>query len=225
MPPPEYERPADFLDALAKRLHTSAARIPAERTTEELLTWLEVVMATGRQPPLPFLQVAARLVYEQARLVLGPTRDEVDALAQRLVELNRRRPQARSWSDRDWRNLARLVLENRRLPAAALFRDTPPDPACLIENIELPFAARYVEDPPDADARRLASPPVLALLERAEELLLAASSEAAEAKAMLDDLRAAAAQVGSSVTRRPPCRSDSAHPSQRFCKSRSNSAK
>jgi hypothetical protein len=62
--------------------------------------------------------------------------------------------------------------------------------------------------------------PLSALLERAEQLLVAAADDSAEAQAMLDDLRTAAG-----IPRRPPGRSDSANPSQEFCKSRSNSAK
>jgi hypothetical protein len=57
--------------------------------------------------------------------------------------------------------------------------------------------------------------------ERAEQLLLIAiATDIEEVRAMLDDLRTAAGGP-----RRPPGRSDSANPSQEFCKSRSHSAK
>lgn len=88
--------------------------------------------------------------------------------------------------------------------------------------MELPFAARYVEDPPDLDARRLPSRPVLALLDRAQELLEASAVEVADIRAFVEALRI---DPYGRVPRRPPSRSDSANPSQKLCKSRSKSAK
>ncbi len=209
--------PWAFLCALAKRLHTTSERIPSERATEELIAWLEGRTSAGETVPAPFLRVAARLVYEQARLVLPPTQDTVFAIAERLRAENRGRPQAAAWERRDWLKLARLVLENRRLPTAPFFREEPPTPLELIVNVELPFAARYVEEAPDPDARHLAIPPLSALLERAEQLLLAVADKVEEAKTMLDELRTA--------VRRPPGRSNSANLSRELSKSRSNSAK
>lgn len=185
--------PWAFLCALAKRLHTTPERVPSERATEELIAWLESRTSAGETVPAPFLRVAARLVYEQARLVLPPPQDVVFAVADRLRAENRSRPQAAAWERRDWLKLARLVLEDRRLPTAAFFREEPPTPLELIVNMELPFAARYVEEAPDSEARRLATPPLPALLERAEQLLLAVAGEVEEAKTMLDELRMAAA--------------------------------
>src|SRR5664279_5172615 len=75
--------PRDWLGALATRLHTTPERVPAPRATEELITWLEGMASAGVTIPAPFLQVAARLVYEQARLALAPNRDDVWALAER----------------------------------------------------------------------------------------------------------------------------------------------
>lgn len=117
-----YDSPWSFLCALAKRLHTTPDRVPSPRATEELIAWLEGLAAAGQPLPAPFLRVAARLVYEHARLALPPTQDDVFALAERLRAGNRGRPQAAAWQRRDWLKLARLVLENRRLPTAALFR-------------------------------------------------------------------------------------------------------
>jgi len=212
-----FESPWEFLCALARRLHTTPDRVPAQRATEELITWLEATASAGMPvPPAPFLQVAARLVYEQTRLAMPPGQDDVFALAERLKAENQGRPQAATWQPGDWLKLARLVLDRRRLPTASFFREEPPSP----EEVELPFAARYVEQALDPDARQLSSPPLLALLERAEQLLIAAADDIEVVWAMLDDLRTAAG-----VPRRPPGRSDSANPSQEFCKSRSHSAK
>jgi hypothetical protein len=169
--------------------------------------------------PVPFLRVA-RLVYEHAWLTLPPGQGDVFALAERLKAENHGRPQAVTWQPSDWLKLARVVLEKRRLPTATFFRDEPPAPEEIVRNVELPFAARYVEEAPAPDARQLSSPPLSALLERAEQLLIAAADDIEEARAMLDDLKTAAG-----IPRRPPGRSDSANPSQGFCKSRSNSAK
>ena len=46
--------------------------------------------------------------------------------------------------------------------------------------MELPFAARYVEEALAPDARQLAAPPLLALLERAEQLLVVVADDIAE---------------------------------------------
>jgi hypothetical protein len=214
------ESPWGFLCALAQRFHTTPERISSQRATEGLITWLEGLALVGRSIPRPFLRVAARLVYEQARLALPPNREDVFALAERLRTENRGRPQAATWEPRDWLKLGHLVLEKRRLPAAAFFGPEPPSPEEVILNVELPFAARYVEEALAPDARRLASPPWSVLLERAEELLIAAAGEVPAANGMLDGLRAAVA----SLTRRPASRSHSANPSHEFCESRNDSA-
>jgi len=119
--------------------------------------------------------------------------------------------------------MARLVLENRRLPVVTLFSEHPPSPAELLENVDLPFAARYVEDPPEPTARRISSPPRIALLDRAQELLDATAADIAVVRALVESLRVSPGF--SPAPRRPPSRSDSANPSQEFCKSRSSSAK
>ena len=217
--PAPFGSPWDFLCALARRLHTAPDRVPAQRATEELIAWLEATTAAGMPVPVRFLRVAARLVYEHAKLTLPPGQDDVFALAERLKADNNGRPQAATWQPSDWLKLARLVLEKRRLGTDAFFREVPPTPEEVVRNVELPFAARYVEEALPPDARQLSSPPLSALLERAEQLLIAAADDIAEAQAMLDDLRTSAG-----VPRRPPGRSDSANPSQEFCKSRSNSA-
>jgi hypothetical protein len=90
---------------------------------------------------IPFLRVAARLVYEQAWIALPPSRDDVWALAERLRRENRGRPQASKWEDRDWVRLARLVLERRHIPTVALFGDNPPSAEQIIREVEIPFAA------------------------------------------------------------------------------------
>jgi hypothetical protein len=203
--PAPFESPWAFLGALAKRLHTTPDRVPAQRATEELILWLESVASAGMPLPVPFPRVAARLVYEHARLALPPGQDDVFALAERLKAENHGRPQAATWQPSDWLKLARLVLEKRRLPIAAFFREEPPTPEEVVRNVEVPFAARYVEQALDPDARQLSSPPLFALLELAEQLLLAAAGDIEEVQAMLDDLRTAAG-----VPRRPPGRSDSA---------------
>jgi hypothetical protein len=218
-----HSSPAAFLEALARRLRTTPDRVPAARATEELLRWLEVCAAEGHSPPVTFLRTAARLIYEHARLVIGPSHQDIDALAQRLAAVNEKRPQAARWTRCDWRNMARLVLENRRLPVVALFSDHPPNPAELLENVELPFAARYVDDPIEPTARRIPSPPLIALLDRAQQLLDSTAIEVADVSAVVESLRC---DPGSNpVPRRPPGRSNSANPSQELCKSRSNSAK
>ena len=89
--------------------------------------------------PVPFLQVAARLVYEHLRLALPPDQDDVFALAGRLKAENHGRPQAATWQPADWLKLARLVLTTRRLPTAEFFRDEPPNIHQLIHSIEVPF--------------------------------------------------------------------------------------
>ncbi len=216
-----YNGPWSFLCALAKRLHITPDRVPSQRATEELIAWLEGVAAAGQPLPAPFLRVAARLVYEHAQLVLPPTQDDVFDLAERLRAGNRGRPQAAAWQRRDWLKLACLVLENRRLPTAALFREESLSPQQVILNVELPFAARYVEEAPEPDARRLATPPLLALLERAEQLLITAADEVEEARAVVDELRTPPDRV----PRHPPSRSNSANPSHELSKFRSNSAK
>lgn len=219
--PAPFSSPWAFLSALAKRLHTIPERLPSKTATEELIAWLETRTSAGAPVPTPFVQIAARLVYEQTRLALPPSQDDVFAVADRLRGENHGRPQAAKWQQRDWLKLARLVLDHRRLPTAAFFHGDAPTPEQLIQNVELPFAARYVEDPPAANARELIAPPLFALLERAEQLLLAIAEHIEEARSMLPDLQKAAAVV----PRRPPGRSNSANPSQGFCASRSNSAK
>lgn len=217
-----YLSPADFLATLARRLRTTPERVPPSRATEELLSWIETCTASGERPEPVFLRAAVRLVCEHARLVIGPSGDQIDALAGRLSTMNANRPQAAKWTRAHWRKLARLVLENRRLPVAALFSDRPPTPEEVITNVELPFAARYVEDPPDPDARRIPSPPVMALLDRARELLDSTALELADLRAFVEALRT---DPYGRPPRRPPSRSNSANPSQELCKSRSNSAK
>ena len=217
-----YLSPAVFLATLARRLRTAPERVPASRATEELLSWIEACTAAGERPEPVFLRTAVRLVYEHARLVIGPNGDQIDALAERLSAINATRPQAAKWTRAHWRKLARLVLENRRLPVIALFSDHPPSPEEVIANVELPFAARYVEDPPDLDRRRIPSPPVIALLDRAQELLDSTVLELADIRAFVKALRT---DPYGRPPRRPPSRSNSANPSQELCKSRSNSAK
>jgi hypothetical protein len=63
--------------------------------------------------------------------------------------------------------------------------DHPPSPAELLDNVELPFAARYVENPPEPTARRIASPPLIALLDRAQELLDATAIDVADVRALV----------------------------------------
>lgn len=222
MPVATYLSPADFLQSLARRLRTTPERVPASRATEELLSWIETGTAAGVRPEPVFFHTAFRLVYEHARLLIGPSRDQIDALAERLVDINTNRPQAAKWTRAHWRKLARLVLESRRLPVVALFSDGPPTPEELIANVELPFAARYVDDPPDLDAHRIPSPPVLALLDRAQELLDTSTIEIADIRTLVEGLRT---DPCGRAPRRPPSRSNSANPSQELCKSRSNSAK
>ncbi len=122
------ESPGEFLAAVAKRLHTTPDRLSAERATEELMVWLEASASAGIAVPDPLLQVAARLVYEHARLALSPCQNDVFDLAKRLKWENRGRPEADAWQPGDWRKLARLVLKKRRLPTAAFFRQQPPTP-------------------------------------------------------------------------------------------------
>lgn len=217
-----YLSPADFLAALARRLRTTPEHVPASRATEELLRWIETSTSAGERLRPVFLHTAFRLVYEHARLVIGPHGDQIDALADRLSAINANRPQATSWTRAHWRKLARLVLENRRLPVVALFSGHPPTPEEMIANVELPFAARYVDDPPDLDARRIPSPSVIALLDRAQELLDASAIEIADIRTFVEALRT---DPYGRAPRRPSCRSNSANPSQELCKSRTNSAK
>jgi hypothetical protein len=219
-----YPNPAAFLRALAGRLKTTPDRVPAARAIEELLGWLEHCKADSGDPPLVFVRTAARLVYEQARLLIGPSDAQVHELAVHLATINEKRPQARAWSRLHWRKLARLVLKNRRLPLIALFSDDPPSPAELIRNVELPFAARYVEDPPDLNAHRLSAPPLFALLDRAQELLESTASDLADANDLVQALRSAL-NDSTTIPRQPPRRSNSANLSQELGKSRSNSAK
>ncbi len=218
--PAPFGSPWEFLCAVAKRLHTTPDRVPAPRATEELIAWLEATASAGMPAPAPFFQVAARLVYEHARLALPPGQNDMFNLAERLKAENHGRPQAATWQSGDWLKLARLVLEKRRLPTAAFFREEPSAPQEVLRNVELPFAARYVEEAPEPDARRLATPPLLALLERAEQLLITAADEVEEARAVVDELRT----PPNRVPRRPPSRSNSANPSQELSKFRSNSA-
>ena len=116
---PTYLSPADFLRTIARRLLTTPERVPAARATEELLSWIETCTAEGVKPQPVFLHAAFRLVYEHARLVIGPSSDQIDALAERLAAINANRPQAEKWTCPHWRKLAPLVLENRRLPGPA----------------------------------------------------------------------------------------------------------
>jgi hypothetical protein len=62
--------PSGFLEQLARHLKTAPALVPAARATEELIGWIECQMAAGRRPSDPFFHVAARLLYEQTRLLL-----------------------------------------------------------------------------------------------------------------------------------------------------------
>lgn len=199
---PTYLSPADFLRTIARRLRTTPERVPAARATEELLSWIESCTAEGVKPQPVFLH-AFRLVYEHARLVIGPSSDQIDALAERLAAINANRPQAEKWTRTHWRKLARLVLENRRLPVVALFSAHPPTPEELIASVELPFAARYVDDPTDLDARRIPSPPVMVLLDRAQELLEATSIKITDIRTFVETLRTA---PYGRVPRRPPRR-------------------
>lgn len=98
-----YLSPADFLRALARRLRTTPERVPTRRATEELLRWLEHSKAAGVEPAPAFLHTALRLVYEHARLLIGPHSKEIDAVAERVAAINANRPQAAKWIRAHWR--------------------------------------------------------------------------------------------------------------------------
>ena len=194
-PPAEFkpfwvQEPADFLNQLAVHLKTAPALVPVERATEELIGWIERERAAGRRPADPFFHVAARLIYEQTRLVLPPWRWYRRELADRLETLNRDRPQAARWRFPDWLRLADIVLAHRRLPLVALFGDDPPSPDELVLNMELPYAARFVDKPPNKGARTLRPAPLDALLERAQMLMSAVAADLIAAKHILTPLRA-----------------------------------
>jgi hypothetical protein len=70
--PPHDANPGEFLNALARRLHTIPERVPHERALEELIRWMEASAAAGEPPPIAFLQVALRLFYEHNRLRSKP---------------------------------------------------------------------------------------------------------------------------------------------------------
>lgn len=176
----------DFLEALAKRLHTVPERVPASRALEELIRWLEATVAAGKAPPARFLHVALRLSYEQASLLFGPPLGQIPWMAERLRKVNQGRAQAAEWQEMDWRKLARVVLAQRKLPLVALFRSHPPSPRDVIRDIPLPFAARHVEKPLPAGARRLPRVHLEGLLERTGEFLAAAQRDVEEARRILD---------------------------------------
>jgi len=146
--------------------------------------------AAGRRPADPFFHVAARLIYEQTRLVLPPWRWYRRELADRLETLNRDRPQAARWRFPDWLRLADIVLAHRRLPLVALFGDDPPSPDELVLNMELPYAARFVDKPPNKGARTLRPAPLDGLFERAQRLMSAVAADLTAAKNILTPLRA-----------------------------------
>jgi hypothetical protein len=206
------QTPSDFLDQLARHWKTAPALVPAARATEELLGWIERERAAGRRPSDPFLHVAARLIYEQTRLLLPPDGAYRRPLADRLEKLNRGRPQAAKWRFPDWLRLADIVLAHRRLPLVALFREDPPSPDELVVEMELPYAARFVEKPPKKGTRTLRPSPLDGLFERAQLLLSAVSTDVAAAQNMLASLKAelrhlprrpAGRETASTSTRKP----------------------
>jgi len=148
---------AGFLPTIVKlRAQVATATgTDAARATEELLTWLEACTAEGHPPPVAFLRTAARLLYEHARLVIGPSHQDINALAERLAAMHEKRPQAARWTRSDWRNMARLVLENRPLPVPTLFSNHPPSAAELLEN---PLSAKITFTGSTEVGRRLIAP-------------------------------------------------------------------
>jgi hypothetical protein len=184
------QTPAHFLEQLAHHLKTVPALVPSERATEELITWIEQEVLTGRRPSDPFFHVAARLLYEQTRLRLPPPGDHRRRLAEHLEKLNRDRPQAAKWRYPDWLRLADIVLAHRRLPMVALFSEHPPSPEELVLEMELPYAARFVDKPPKKGAKTLRPAPLDTLLERAQLLISAVSADVTAAKNMLAPLKA-----------------------------------
>jgi hypothetical protein len=187
--PPPYANPGEFLNALARRLHTIPERVPHERALEELIRWMEASAAAGEPPPIPFVQVALRLFYEHNRLRSKPSGGDLFTLADRLREANRGRPQAEKWQGADWLKLARLLLEQRKLPLAELFGlpgNPPPSPEELIGTMPLPYFARHVEKPLHPDAKRLPTACLESLFERAEQLVAAAQRDMEEARHILE---------------------------------------
>jgi hypothetical protein len=183
--PPRYANPGEFLNALARRLHTIPERVPHERALEELIRWMEASAAAGEPPPIPFAQVALRLFHEHNRLRSKPSGGDLFTLVDRLREANRGRPQAEKWQGADWLKLARLLLERRKLPLVELFGlpgIPPPSPEELIRTMPLPYFARHVEKPLHPDAKRIPTTGLESLFERAEQLLAAAQRDVEEAR-------------------------------------------
>lgn len=184
------QTPSDFLDKLARHLKTAPALVPAAQATEELITWIEREMAAGRRPSDSFFHVAARLIYEQTRLLLPTSGNHRHQLAERLQKLNRDRPQAAKWRYPDWLRLAEIVLAHRRLPIVALFNENAPGPEELVVEMEIPYAARFVDKPPRKGVKTLRPAPLDGLFERAQMLISAVSADVIAAKNMLAHLQA-----------------------------------
>jgi hypothetical protein len=183
--PPHYANPGEFLNGLARRLHTIPERVPHERALEELIRWMEASAAAGEPPPIAFLQVALRLFYEHNRLRSKPSGGDLFTIVDRLREANQGRPQAGRWRGADWLKLARLLLEQRKLPLVELFGlrgNPPPSPQGLIRTMPLPYFARHVEKPLHPDAKRIPTTSLESLFERAEQLLAAAQRDVEDAR-------------------------------------------
>ncbi len=86
--PPSFFTPAAFLEALAKRLHTIPERVSSARALEELIAWLENMVAAGHTPRASFLAVALRPLYEETELKLPPNTEQTFALVERLQKIN-----------------------------------------------------------------------------------------------------------------------------------------
>lgn len=209
--PGSVESPPDFLEQLAQHLKTVPALVPPARATEELIAWIERETAARRRPSDPFFHVAARLIYEETRLVLpldGGYRHEMACL---LRNVNRNRAQAKRWDYTDWLRLADIVLAHRRLPLVALFSDDPPSPNEVVLQIELPYAARFVDKPPKKGVRTLRAAPLEGLFERAQVLLAAVSADVKAAQDMLAPLQTERKRIPS----RPAASETSASPARK----------
>ena len=119
----------------------------------------------------------------------------------------------------DWLKLARLLLEQRKLPLVDLFGflgKPPPSPGEIIRTMPLPYFARHVEKPLHPDAKRIPTTCLKSLFDRADQLLAAAKRDIEEAQRLF---------AGERLVRKPPGRIQCAKNSQQQCNFRSNSAK